>query len=436
VTVSAGLVASPVGFFESNGLPRMTVIETNATTARIQSAFNAGGIIWFRPSLYPYVMTTNVAITNAVYVIGNNALIRAASGVTNAVWDTGTNTAAGRILIEDVRFDGQVRSNFSGATPYAALVNGTPTLYYNPYWSNLTALRVSSSSGGAVRGCEFFGWPGNGLLVVNPNAASAQNYSRIEVVANRAYSNMCGIFLAGATYETAGYYNNSAPWQLASAEYQSVRGNQFFRNYMGLAGGAANAQVQNNFFTGNQVGFHQGSAPNNGGHGLVENNTFNHNIIGAWAESCQLGQWKQNNFLANSSAGFLGGSITEILFHHNYLGTDKVIITNVSTGVVRDNDYQGAWGSIGWVITNTVRVFGNTSLTVAGDNDGSPHFNRGGLVIPMLTAVPTNAILASSAAGTNWTQCNINGLIFRLATNYAAAGSFMKEVGGTVSAYP
>lgn len=76
------------------------------------------------------------------------------------------------------------------------------------------------------------------------------------------------------------------------------------------------------------------------------------------------------------------------------------------------------------------------NLTTIGTNFATVIFTTNGVVFPQLTAVPTNSILASSAGGTNWTQCNINGMLFTLATNYAAAGSFMKMVGGVVSAYP
>ena len=350
----------------------VTTIQTNATTAQIQAAFDAGGTLWFTPSLYPYVMSTNVYLTNAVHVLGNGALIQAAAGVTNFVWDTRTNTPNGRIIIEDLLFDGRIRSNFGDNANYFRLVNGTPTLFYNPYWSNLSALRIASSAGGAVKNCQFFGWPGNGVMIVNPNVGQAHAGKRVAFVNNLVYSNFCGAFLAGEAYETAGYYNNAAPWQLVNAEYQPVRGNQFFRNYVGLGGGAANAHVQNNFFDDNQIGFHQGAAPTSGGHGLVEANTFNHNIYGGWAESCQLGQWKLNNFLGNTAAGFIGSSITELQFEGNYLGaaTDKVIITNVSTGTVRNNRYQGTWAGNGWVITTTVDYCGNINVTNAANNDG------------------------------------------------------------------
>lgn len=50
--------------------------------------------------------------------------------------------------------------------------------------------------------------------------------------------------------------------------------------------------------------------------------------------------------------------------------------------------------------------------------------------------VPTNNILPSSASGTNWTFCVVGGLPRMIATNYAAAGAFIKCVGETVSAWP
>lgn len=50
--------------------------------------------------------------------------------------------------------------------------------------------------------------------------------------------------------------------------------------------------------------------------------------------------------------------------------------------------------------------------------------------------IPTNSIVASSASGTNWTYCVIGGLPRIIATNYAAAGKFLKCVGETVSEFP
>lgn len=60
----------------------------------------------------------------------------------------------------------------------------------------------------------------------------------------------------------------------------------------------------------------------------------------------------------------------------------------------------------------------------------------GAFVLPQLGAIPTNAIPASSPSATNWVQCNIGGLVRTVATNHGAAGSFLKLVGETVSAWP
>ena len=243
-------------------------IQTNATTAEIQAAFNGGGTLWFTPSVYPYVITTNIAITNAVVVVGNNNLIQPAAGVSNFLWDTYTNTVPGGVFIDGLRFDGKVRNAFSTTSNLFSLLNGTPTIYYNPYWSNSSGLRVSSQSGGAITRCQFFGWSGNGLMMVNALANLAHYFPRVEVAQNSFYSNFCGLYLPGSAYETAGFYNNSAPWQAASPEYQPVHQNTFTRNYMGMGGGAANGHIEENMFSDNQIGVHLTASVNSGAHGI------------------------------------------------------------------------------------------------------------------------------------------------------------------------
>lgn len=404
-------------------------IQTNATTAEIQAAFNGGGTLWFTPSVYPYVITTNIAITNAVVVVGNNNLIQPAAGVSNFLWDTYTNTVPGGVFIDGLRFDGKVRNAFSTTSNLFSLLNGTPTIYYNPYWSNSSGLRVSSQSGGAITRCQFFGWSGNGLMMVNALANLAHYFPRVEVAQNSFYSNFCGLYLPGSAYETAGFYNNSAPWQAASPEYQPVHQNTFTRNYMGMGGGAANGHIEENMFSDNQIGVHLTASVNSGAHGIYIGNTFNHNNYGFWAESVQLGRFNGNVLLANNNTAFIGSTITECQIEGNWF-TGGVIITNNSTGYFSRNGYQGSWSNtFASVITNAIDVCGNRSTSVAGDNDGitctgtniTGTFTGNG---SGLTNIPNTAFDPSSVPPTtNYPSINTN----RGAT--VATGAFLVSQG-------
>lgn len=352
----------------------MTVIQPNATTATIQAAVNAGGAVWFIPSSTPYTITTNISLTNRVTLYGNGSVFTPSSTLTNFMFDSNTNTMAGEPHMKNMIFDGGVRDYFAGTSNLFRLLNGTPTIYYNPYYSNRSALRISASSGGIIEDCTFYGWSGNGLVVVNPNHSSQAHYGkRTEIFNNTFYSNFCGMYLVGDSYETAAYYNNPAPWKLATAEYTGVRANKFFRNYLGLGGGAANCQIEGNFFTGNQIGSHLGAAVNSGMHGITLGNTWNHNNYGLWCESAQAGPIRNNNFLANTYAGFIGGAVTQLQLENNWFGgpTDTIIVTNGSTGYIAYNHYVGTWAAFAPVITNAVIVHDNRSSTVASDSDGS-----------------------------------------------------------------
>lgn len=350
----------------------VTVIQTNATTAQIQSAFDTGGTIWFTPSVYPYALTTNIYITNSVVVFGNNNVFTPSSlTVSNFLFDTRTNVPAGSVTFRDCKFDGGVHNAYSATSNYFSLLNGTPTLYYNGYWSNRSGMRLSSQPGGLLQNCRFYRWPGNGLMLVNQGSTGAYTNGRVEVADCRFFSNFCGVYLPGSAYETAGYYNNSAPWQQAVPEYQPIRGCEFYQNYMGLGGGAANGHIIDCMFTANIIGTHLTASINNGAHGIYDANTWNHNQYGFWAESCQLGGFRNNRLLGNTWASFIGSSITECQIEANWFGSGSMIISNVSTGFFSRNAYQGSWSnSFACAITNAVKVCGNYSTTVAGNNDG------------------------------------------------------------------
>lgn len=393
-------------------------IQTNATTAQIQSAFDAGGAIWFTPSIYPYALTTNIYITNKVVVYGNyNVFTPSSLSLSNGMFTSRTNIPNGPSVFKDCKFDGGVHNAYSATTNYFSLLNGTPTLYYNPYWSNRTALALSSQPGGLIQNCEFYRWPGNGLLLVNAGSTGAYTNGRVVVAFSRFYSNFCGLYLPGSSYETAGYYNNPAPWQQAVPEYQPIYGCEFYQNYMGLGGGAANGHIQQCMFTANFIGTHLTASINNGAHGIYDDSTWNHNVYGFWAESCQLGGFKNNKMLGNIRAAFIGSSITECQIEGNWFGLGSAIITNNSTGFFSRNAYQGSWSNtFACAITNAVTVCGNYSTTVAGNNDGISCMNSNATLAGTITGngsglthIPNTAFDPSSVPPTtNYPSLNTN----------------------------
>lgn len=369
-----------------------TIIPTNATAADVQAAFNKGGDVWFSTSDYPYVFNANITITNGVRIRGNGAIIQPGPSVSGILWDTGTNPPAGKVLIEDCRFDGAVAgADFSGNATYFSLTAGSPEPYYNPYWSNLTALRLSVSKGAEVRDCQFYRWSGNGCIFVNTNNTLAYREKRIEFSRNLVFSNFCGVIFACAEYNTQGYYNNpSGGWSQASAEYSGIQGNHFFKNYLGLHASCGNLEIQQNFMTDNQIGIFAGSGPN-AGHGLYQCNTINHNKYGVWTEATIGGQWKGNNFLANTARAFIANGVTQIQVEDNWFGsTDPVTLTNGTTGFFKDNHYQGTWAAYAPNLTgsSTLAVCGNSSTTVTGDYDGCYATN---LNAQVALYTPTNA---------------------------------------------
>lgn len=366
----------------------MTVIPANATTATIQTALNAGGVVYFTPSANPYTITTNVSITNGVTISGNGATVRAAAGLTNAMLDFGTNSARGYVTIENLNIDGNVYNSYGTTNNYFRTFNGVITPFYNPYYSNRTGLRISVAGGVTIRNCRFFGWPGNAMIIVNTNARPASMFgARADIYNNLFYTNFVGITVAGNEYDNKGYYNNSyASEPLIPAEYQGIRNNTFYRNYIGLSKNAANGQVMNNYFTGNSIGMVQSAGDNNSAHDMVQNNTFNHNSFGFWSESNNGGIIANNIFLANDTYDMIINKVTELVINGNRFGhaATSVIISNLCTGTFYQNWYQGSWATWAPVITNTVEVWGNRSYSVAGDSDGGGYTlgtNYNGLLV-------------------------------------------------------
>lgn len=349
----------------------MTVIQPNATTATIQAAFNQGGTIWFTPSATPYTITTNISVTNGVTVYGNNSVFKFATGLTNIMFDTGTNAPKGVLTLDSMNIDGNIYNPYGFTNTYFILASGFATPYYNPYYSNRTGMRLSVSSGVTVRNCRFYGWPGNGLILLNTNSQTAHLGIKAEITGNLFYSNFVGICLSGNYTDQQGYYLEPAKPTYNTSEYQGIRGNQMFRNYIGISKRSANGQVQNNLINDNAIGMMQSSGDNNGAHDVVQHNNFNHNQYAFWSESNNGSQLSGNSFQANTAADIIVNNVTQMQIQDNWFGSAgaTLVITNGCSGFFRNNYYNGTWASWAPIITNTVIVSGNRSLSSAGNTD-------------------------------------------------------------------
>lgn len=111
-----------------------------------------------------------------------------------------------------------------------------------------------------------------------------------------------------------------------------------------------------------------------------------------------------------------------------------MIISNVSTGFFSRNAYQGSWSnSFACAITNAVKVCGNYSTTVAGNNDGISCNNSN---ITGTVTFPGTAVFSGTAQfGALTTTLGGSATIFdHTSFAGAAAGTKIRDglsVGGT-----
>ena len=363
------------------------IITTNFTTAQIQSVFDAGGNIWVQRG--NYTITTNLyfAAGKATHLFMNGAKWSAAPNLTGAMLDTGVGRNNNfPLIVHDGEFNGTNLAIFASSA-FFSLQSGSPDPLYNPHWANRTGIKVDSASGGAIFNNKFYGWDGSGILLVNSYSNVAYEYPRIEVYQNEIRSNFVGVTVAAGPWEVAGYYNNpqgSWPggyggWTNAMAEYQPLIRNNITGNYMGINGGAGNANFQLNMVNNNYIGLFMGAGINSG-HGLYANNNFNHSVsdapagVSIWAEAQNTGgQFINNEILANDYIIF--NSCQAIAFSHNRLGNPTVhlVFTNGCQGEILDTMYQGFWGTD--VVTNFTgssnRVVVACNFSENGSSDGS-----------------------------------------------------------------
>lgn len=348
-----------------------TIIKPGDSTTEWQSAINAGGVVFVTPTNYT---VGNLFLTNGVTIEAAGAKISPISGTTGVLLDTGTNTPTwGNIKITGLSFDGGVRSNFYSSYYFKPNIgNGSIDPYYNPYYSNLSGLRINGASGMIIDGCRFYGWSGNGVIIVNSaNNLSYQN-QRTLFLNNVVFSNFCGVTIPGASYHVPGFYNNGWINQaVVGGEYTDVANNTVFRNYTGVFAPAGNTRLALNSLNENYIAAIIASGGNSA-HGIYSVNTVTHNAYGFWFESCNGGVITANENIANLNADFIFNGCTEIKASGNFT-SQALISTNGTTGSYLNNWYIGAWGvSFLTNLQSPLLVSGNRSSTITTNSDLSP----------------------------------------------------------------
>lgn len=390
-TTNAGGVITINSLTDTNMVKSFSSIDsfitTNSTMAQIQAAFDNAGNIWVQRGRY--TIGTNLYIQNptrGTHIYMNGAIWSAAPNLTGAMIDTGVGVMQNLpLIIQDGEFNGTNIAIFA-ANAFFSLSSGSPVLLFNPHWANRTGMKIDSACGGMIYNCKFYGWDGQGILMVNSFTNIAYQYPRVVLFANDIRSNFCGITLASGPWEVAGYYNNpqgSWPsgyggWTNAMAEYQPVIANNIAGNYVGISGGAGNAQIQMNSVNNNFIGMFNGSGIN-AGHGIYANNNFNHTVadvpygVPIWVESNNGGSYVNNQILASATVIFNG--VTGIMFDNNRLGNTAMflIFTNACKGRITQNLYQGNWGSdVSTNFTGTTNgVIVQCNFSENGSSDGS-----------------------------------------------------------------
>lgn len=167
-----------------------------------------------------------------------------------------------------------------------------------------------------------------------------------------------------------------------------------------------------------------------------------------------------NKFVANTYA-MVDGSRTTAGNVFEYKTNNSTVFNVDTTGAVVAarfaGQFRGAWyannnANAGWDLLSssppwlkTVDPSGSPTPSILSSNglfSGWVGITNSGIYFSQLTAIPTNAILASSSGNTNWTLCNLTNTIGGggptfVATNIATAGSFLlARPALTVTTYP
>lgn len=387
---------------------KVAVLTTNSTFAAIRAGFAAGGSIWFQPG--DYYSISNLFLTSNTTIFGWGAVLHAAPGITNFLIDES-------MVIRNVSIYG-LGVTGDWFADYSAPGFLTPDPWPDPHWEtgliNQHGMRLNMGGGGTIAGCSACGFGGYGFMLISPDAYEGESKLRGFFHDNHSYSNAVGVGVIGPAYDYPGY--PGAPpetWVLATDEHQLFSGNEMFKNSIGLFASAGNCLILGNKITANNYGVLLTAGPNDT-HGEIIGNTLNHNNVALYI-SCSIGEIVRNNLMLDinsvifDSAGYLvldgnhlcgdGGPLTITL--SNQAASRPSLVT------ISRNTYMGSWGTDLLLQTNlltrpaAVYVYGNHSVSVAGDTDRSAVS-----LIENGMGMTTNCVLPGGA-----TLCITNGMI-------------------------
>jgi hypothetical protein len=351
----------------------------------VQAALSLGTNVQFAPGIYTL---TNLTLAKNTHIWGYGAIIQFASGSSGFLIDQGTNTFG--TVIEGLTLDGLSASNYSSGPPLITDVSayhGGLNIESAANAGNRHGIRINGGGGNIVKDCTIRGFSGIGFMVVctnNMNSVFVPGHAVI--TGNSVYSNYFGGYLAVNSYDYPAFYN--APSSLwvpgISAEDHVVSGNYFFANGIGLAALSGNHDVTGNLISGNYCSVYIGGGDNSA-HGIVEANTINHSFYGVRCDSGLGREFFNGNAVLDDNYPLWVDGSDWVVFQNNLVSGPTpggLMVTNSTATpgmivVFRDNAYQGTWSNL---FANTIYygsgsgttyIYGNYSLTVTGDTDGS-----------------------------------------------------------------
>lgn len=370
------------GQFVGNGAgltnvpPFTSVLTPNSTMSQIKAAIAQGGSIWFQPG--DYWSVDNLELTNNTVIFGWNAVLHAKPGLTNFLIDEDLSTVNISIYglsVTGDRFLNYTDTNFLSLYP--------PSPYYQPNLINQGGMRLNMASGGSTVGCSAYGFGGYGFMLISRNGSSGNSALGSFFYGNHAHNNCVGVGLPAWPWEYPQIPNVSLQaWtNEIQDEHQLVSGNEMFQNGIGLYAPAGNCVIEGNKITSNNYGIVLSSGYNSD-HGEVIGNTVNHNNVAIIAVSMPGEIIRDNMFLDVNSIYI--NDVEYLVFEGNQLGGSPgltVTVTNYPWSppayvTLSHNYYSGSWGTDIIVTTNlagpgATYVYGNRSLTVSNDTDGS-----------------------------------------------------------------
>lgn len=415
------------------------IVTNGSSTATIQAQFNSltnGGVIAVQ-SGSPFLTTATIMITNKPLIIfADGATFRYADGLTNAMFSTGTNYG-GNLVIYNMRFDGGTYLNYNNSNyfhlePRNPLANDVNP-YFNPFWTNRTALSAEVSGGVTINDCYFYGWSGNAQIFMSSKTSQQYIYPKLIFQGNHCYSNFMATLMVNSAEDVKGYYNNDITGVGAwTCEYALLTHNDYFANYIGIGAAPGNCVIDQNFIDENWIALWFGYTTGNGAHGRYNNNSFNHNNFAVWAAYQPAFGVMENNFFGRngqdlqapagtniyypngSTSGLHFENCQGIHFANNKLSIEWLTFSNNCRGIFANNTY----GGLNYAGNQGSILGGGDSNLVWGANGPKTNFSDG---IRIYGNVENLALQND----------NSMGAILALATNSAAVGAIPYATDGT-----